>query len=395
MKFWKSPKNTLIAVSSFVEMSRNAPGNKTAEPNRPPTKQQTTQNNASRTAELSRPAKRSAPAPIPNNSTKLNQKDMDSSCYRLSRVPEKYTKANKAIKGNINQSYAVGYYSENPVDDRPPKEKLEEIEARLGESNNDDEKFTLLVQKKSLSIMEYGENSKEAANAATELGSFYNQTGHSESALRNLNKAQQNDGTSKLEGDDALAFNVELADANLNAKPPNKQDCAKQLNAADKALSPFAEAETEDNKLSYRRYLLLARIKSRKRKHQDADGFFDKAIDLGPSVIEGGKETVEMAYLYEEAAINAEKLEENSSEQEQDTEVDGEKPKGKERIQHLYKEAYDIYSALDLEEDKKRIEPHLANENSNNEEGRYEADERKPEPEIADNTEDNEQNPDQ
>ena len=48
---------------------------------------------------------------------KMNRKDMDSACYRLSRVPQKYSMT-KAVKSENSDSYAVTYYQSNPVDTR-------------------------------------------------------------------------------------------------------------------------------------------------------------------------------------------------------------------------------------------------------------------------------------
>ena len=62
--------------------------------------------------------------------TRLNQREIDNACHRLSRVPQKFA----APKQEATESYAISFFNNNPdvpIDKRAPSEKLEEIDAKL------------------------------------------------------------------------------------------------------------------------------------------------------------------------------------------------------------------------------------------------------------------------
>jgi hypothetical protein len=72
------------------------------------------------------------------------------------------------MKSETSESFDVTDDSSNPIDMRPPQEKLSDVESKLSEgAADDDEKFTLLVQKRTLSRMIFGETSPEAICATT------------------------------------------------------------------------------------------------------------------------------------------------------------------------------------------------------------------------------------
>ena len=261
-------------------------------------------------------------------SSKMSQKDMDSACYRLSRTPQKF-KANKN-KIETNQNYAQNYYASNPdvqIDTRPPKEKLEEIDKKLSDGGDMDEneKFDLLVQQKSLRSLVYGENSPESVQSMTALGAFYNEQGHPDSALRHLSKAKQTEKTTQLSEEDSFRLAVELADANMNATSNSRQEKNKKIDAADRALSPHIETETSDKKLGYRRDLYVAEIASKKKRYGQAVKYYEKA---GDNFLDAHDEkTKEMAELYVKGAEAAQAQldrEERKKEQDQEQEYDQE-----------------------------------------------------------------------
>ena len=339
-------------------------------------------------------ARRSLDAPKPTHqrqeytvpSSKLNQKDMDSACYRLSRVPQKFN-TNKVSKGDPNQNYAQNYYankSDVQIDTRPPKEKLEEIDKKLGDSNedtDDNEKFDLLVQQKTLRSLVYGENSPEAVQSMTAMGAYYNEQGHPDSALRHLNKAKQTEKTVELSQEDSFKLAVELADANMHASTSSKQEKSKKVDAAEKAISPYINTETDDKKLGYRRDYLVSEIYYRKKKYAESVPFFEKAGDGYTSCHD--EKTKELAEIYEkggEAAKIAAEQEEKKKEEEENQDVENneteigettkqtneEEEEKKEKIDYgqkskeLYQKAISVYEDLGENELAEKLKPLVA-----------------------------------
>lgn len=333
------------------------------------------------------------PTPKPNDEqffipSKLDQKSMDSACYRLSRIPQKFNTA-KVAKTSGNSSYAQTYYANNPdatVDTRPPKEKLEEIDKKLaGEENEakeeeekkeettekkeeneekeaqnkDDERFELLVQQKSLRFLVYGENSPEAVQSMTALGAFYTAHDHPESALRHLNKAQQTAKTTKLSEEDSFKLGLELADANMHAgaHSTSKQDKNKKMDLAEKAIMPYAEYETSDAKLGFRRDLICAEIFNLRKKYEKAVPLYEKAGDNYPSA--NPEKTKAMGDIYvkgaecaKNAAENPEPKDEKEAKAQKEEEKNPEEEEQKQEVDYaakakeLYQKAISVYNDL-------------------------------------------------
>jgi tetratricopeptide (TPR) repeat protein len=256
----------------------------------------------------------------------------------------------KAVKSETAESFATTYYSQNPLDTRSPSEKLSDVESKLLDGpTDDDEKFNLLVQKKTLTQMIHGETSAEAIRATIELGAFYNEHNKPDSAARNLSKASQSAKTTELQQEDLFNLAVELADANLNASAPSKLEKAKQVAIADSALTPFSEWESDNELNCFRRDLYLGRIRSFRTRWSEALGFYEKALAAYASVHpteapsetdEGEKEEKlpEEANIYVEAAQVAERVE------------------GCTRAPVLFRKAYDLYVELGYDEDAARIQ---------------------------------------
>jgi hypothetical protein len=253
----------------------------------------------------------------------------------------------KAVKSETSESYAATYYSQNPLDTAPPEDKLASVDSKLSESElEDDDQFTLLVQRKTLCQMIYGENSPESVQATTKLGAFYNHHGKPDSALRNLTKAKQSAQQTELADEDGFALAIEYADANVNGSSTSRQDKTKQVALADNSLSPYAEFETEDGMLKFRRDLLLARIRGDRTKWNDSLVFYQRALENYQATHpEGEGETEEknpeQANIYVEAAAIAERIE------------------GCDQAPELYKRAYDLYIDLGFEEDAEKIAPKI------------------------------------
>jgi hypothetical protein len=175
--------------------------------------------------------------------------------------------------------------------------------------------------------------------ALSELARFYNSQNRPESALRHIAKAQQiSEG---LETDtDGLALAIEIADANLQSKHTSRQEGTRQVNAADSALSPYAEAVIDDVNLAYRRDLLLARIKARKRNFRDAFVMYENAAK-SLSELNGGAANATTASLYMELGTTAEQA------------------KDGQRAGCNFLKAYRIFVALKMPDSAKMIESKL------------------------------------
>jgi tetratricopeptide (TPR) repeat protein len=264
----------------------------------------------------------------------------------------------KAVKSEPSESFAITYFSQNPIDTRPPQQKLEDIESKLTDGNLErSERFSLIVQKRTLCQLLHGETSPEFIRATTELAQFYNSQNKADSACRNLTKATQYAKQVELSEEDEFALAVELADANLNASAPSKLEKAKQVALADIQLTPYAEYQSPNKMSCFRRDLCLARIRSFRTKWEEALAFYELALQQYPETHPppekteeeeqgGGEEekVPEEANIYVEAAQVAERIQ------------------GCEKAPGFYKKAYDMYVKLGYEEDAARIEEKLPEE---------------------------------
>ena len=251
---------------------------------------------------------------------RLTQRDMDSSCHRLSRVPQKFS-TSKAIQAEKSEPYAVSYFKNNPEaaqDIRPPDEKLQEIEQSLQDPNLDaSTKFALLIQQKALRFISYGETSPEAVYSYSAIGTFYNENHRPESAIRHLNKAKSliDESGVEVEEEDQVQIAVELATAHLTYKT------TKHTNEAYNALNPYIETKIEDQYYVHMRALDMAKILNFKGEHEEADDYYNQACSTYEQAHEyeqnnqdyAQKSNELWAKLYVEAADNAEEAEKISA----------------------------------------------------------------------------------
>lgn len=315
---------------------------------------------------------------------------MDSACYRLSRVPQKYSMT-KAVKSENSESFAVTYYQSNPVDTRTMQEKLEEIESKINDSNlEEDEKFTLLVQRKALNTMIHGENSPESIRAATDFGSFYNSLEKPDSALRNLSKAYAASKQTELSEEDAFLLAVELADASLNSSQPSKEK-HKQIVTADNALTPFAEREEGTAQIIFRKDICLARLRAYRQKFEEAVSYYEKALSEYAAYKEAEKQQEKEDNNGEEEEKaeqpeNPEKQETNEEEEANDKDRDiiepnlyveaadiAERANNTDKSNEWYKTAYDMYLDRGYKKAASRIEDKVPQEGGIGEEEEEEA----------------------
>lgn len=272
--------------------------------------------------------------------TKMKQRDVDGSSHRLSRIPNKFT-VPKTAKIEQPESYAISYFNNNPdipLDKRSPTEKLDEINLKITDTELDDnELFNLLVQRKSLTFLAFGENSQQYFEALRDLGHFYNRQSRPESALRHLLKAQQISNSVEINDEDCLSLSIELAEAYLSLKTTTKQENSKQLGNAESVLNPYIDVEVDDKFLAHKRDLLSARIKFRRNKYNEALSLYERAIE-SLNVANEGRKCSNTASLYLEIGRNAESS------------------KDMKTASKMYKNAYDTFIELNMIDSAKAIE---------------------------------------
>jgi tetratricopeptide (TPR) repeat protein len=273
--------------------------------------------------------------------SRLTQQELDTSTQRLSQAAQKYGK--DGSKSESSESYAAGFFRDNPdvpLDKRAPTEKIEDIDSRLDGDLEDSDRFNLLVQRKSLCFLAFGENSPESLESLRFLGEFYNQQNRPESALRHLAKAQQIAGTVSLSETEGLALAVELADAHLASKATTRQESKRQLSAAETALNPYVEVQSDNDRLSYKRDLLVARIRARSNKFDEALALFDRAVESLDKA-NAGEKTQVTAALYGEIGECAEAANDAKT------------------AAKMYQKAHELFLELDMPESAALIEPKL------------------------------------
>ncbi|KAK8844929.1 hypothetical protein M9Y10_021102 [Tritrichomonas musculus] len=271
---------------------------------------------------------------------RLKQRELDSSCHRLSRVPQKFAN-NKAIQNEKSESFAVNYFKKNPDarDSTPPDQKLQEIEDKLKSEDIDtSERFTLLVRQKALRYILYGENSAEALRSHAAIGIFYNQNHRSASAIRHLTKAHQLEDQNDIEPEESLEIAVETAEAYINIQ--SEKTGSKNFNNAEKVLMPWQDEEVENPMLKYRRDLSLARILFNKGQVDDCIKKYEEAWQSLDQA-NGGEEKVETAVLFYELARVYDFVEK------------------KKKAGEYFTKSYNIYKKLDMEDEANEIEPYL------------------------------------
>lgn len=274
---------------------------------------------------------------------RLNQKDLDSSCHRLSRVPQKFN-PNKGMQSDKNESYAVNYFKKNPdqKDSTPPDKKLEEIAEQLNSEELDtSERFTLLVRQKALRYIMYGENSAEALRSHASIGFFYNENHRPASALRHLNKARQLEEQNDIERDEMMMIDIETAEAYLSLHPEKKSEITRCYNNADAVLSEWADEPIEDPKIKYRRDLSLGRIYFAKGEVDKSIERYEEAQNSLQEVNSDDDDNVERAVLLTELG-HVYKYDKKDK-----------------KAGDCFQKAYDIYTNLEMEEDAKNVEPFL------------------------------------
>lgn len=232
----------------------------------------------------------------------------DFSFRRLARVPKKSGNTTNKTSSTAD-SFAINFYANNPdipLDKRSPQEKLDEINAKLQDLDLDDnDKFNILVQKKAICSLAYGDNSPESFEALYQLGSFYNEQNRPDSGLRHLLKAQEISKTIDTTDDQNFAIAIEIADSYITIPPKNKQEQNRNLANAENSIKPYEKFETSDQILIYKKFLIFARINSCRGQFATAFRFYEQAY-LALDAANQAKITEQMASLFIEMGECAE-----------------------------------------------------------------------------------------
>lgn len=285
---------------------------------------------------------------IPNsqsNKPSPSPRDIDNTFRRLARVPNKKLNANR----NVNETpdnFASNFFAQNPdtpLDKRSPQEKLDEINAKLHDLDlEENDRFSLLVQKKAICSLVFGDSSPQSFEALYQLGCFYNSQQRPDSALRHLLKAQEIIKTLKnTDEDQKYSIAIEISDAYLSIRPKNDSEKNRNLVNAENVLRPYDQSESEDKTLEYRKLLIQARIKFLRKQYDDSYNLYRKAYEVLDSANQG-KITEQVATLFHEMAECAEK---------------GDDPK---TALDMYQRAYDTFCELGMNESAKLLKPKIS-----------------------------------
>lgn len=283
---------------------------------------------------------------VTNSQTnKPSPRDIDNACRRLARVPNKKLNTNNR---NINESpdnFASNFFAQNPdtpLDKRSPQEKLDEINAKLHDLDlEENDRFSLLVQKKAICSLAFGDSSPESFEALVQLGSFYNSQQRPDSALRHLLKAQEIIKTIDHTEDQKFSVAIEISDAYLSIRPQSVAEQNRNLNNAENVLRPYDESESEDKTLEYRKLLIQARIKFLRKQYDDSYNLYRKSYEVLDSANQG-KTTEQVASLFHEMGECAEK---------------GDDPK---TALDMYQRAYDTFCELGMNDSAKMMKPKIS-----------------------------------
>lgn len=215
------------------------------------------------------------------NTKQLSKAETIASSHRLAKIQKPYNPS-RPIKIDSAEEYAVKFFENNPnisIDKRDPMEKIDSINKRLEAINmTNQERFSLLTQRKSLAFIAFGENTREYFNAVRDLASFYNEQHRPESAQRHLKKVKAMMEHIDLQDDDKLFYAIEFAISHLEAEASTKHEADKHVEIAERFLEPYLDVQTSNDNLNYKRHRAMARIKAQKGLTEDAITLYGDAI---------------------------------------------------------------------------------------------------------------------
>lgn len=205
------------------------------------------------------------------------------------------------------QSLAVSFFNSHPeafIDPRPASEKITEIDDLLTTAKmNDKELFQTLMQKCALCELEFGEDSIETVIAETQLGSLYNKVKRYDSAMRHLEPAYvASKHLDNMAENDRFYLAVEYTETMLSLGLTAEGEMkSENLAIAELALYPYADKQTDNTSLGYRRDLYCARMMTFRKRYESARDFYARALSVLTSDLEIAKLCIEAAPAAESA----------------------------------------------------------------------------------------------
>lgn len=281
------------------------------------------------------------------------------------------------------------------TDTRPPEEKLKDISEQISGGDLEEEQlFVALIQKKGLTFLSYGEFSPEAGQVLLELGNYYNEREHYESAQKYLSKASE---IKDLEDEDRFVASVERAYSSIQlfaqkqSEGENASEKAKSLSitsqkqtenqkeaekaaqkylqTAEQSLAPYHDYNSDNKKAIYKKNRILAFIFNSKEQYEDSSKFYELSVSSFDSLEEKSDE--EYLDLYRETAssfhLSASKRDKQEEEYQEKSKQDQDN-----EIKYLKKLA-ETYRKLENEQEADKIEKSIQSIDSTNDQGQVDS----------------------
>lgn len=189
---------------------------------------------------------------------------------------------NKEPEMPKSNSLAIIYFNTHPesfIDDRPPTEKLSECEQLIQRDDIDEDNLqSILMQRKTLCDLKYGEDSVQSITALIDISVFYQKTNRNNSALRHLNTLRETTKVLDLPDTVKLRLAIEIAESNLAAECESEEDRLFHLEIAETSLIPFIDIISSNPVLEYRKNILMIKMKLIRNKKEKALKYYSKAI---------------------------------------------------------------------------------------------------------------------
>jgi len=269
---------------------------------------------------------------------RTTKQEQDSISIKLSMGPKRFSNSrNSNVSGSVTERGDSGDFGIQD-DKRSPAEKLQSVEDSLScETHDDSEKYNLLLQKKCLTALVFGEESKESYMAMINLGSFYNQQHRHESAMRIL---KQIPNCEIIPPDDRIRYSIEFAEAGLSFRSKNPVEQKKNNDIVLGSMQNVLTLDSQNKYLLYQRDVHYGRLLVGMKDYNQALTYFQKALEwLG---VENTTDSlIESASVYQMIGDMYEKIED------------------KETAKVYYQKAYVIYQDNGLVDTASLLQPKI------------------------------------
>lgn len=181
---------------------------------------------------------------------RISQKVIDTTSRRLSEPADKFKKL-QADSNIENGTFAINFFKKNPhlKDEARPEDKIKKFDQILNANCLDSsERLKVLVQKKMLVSLVYGQVSTEYLESVAALGSYYNSIHRTTSAIRNLEEAIDIDISVSNSMEESMKIRIELAEAYLNLPCAKKSELVRNTNKALNTIKQYSDVVTDDLK---------------------------------------------------------------------------------------------------------------------------------------------------